>query len=123
MFYHPALAVAHHRRKDLRSLFRPTLLAGYYRSKVMLDKSTKNSSMFWLPSLFVLLHLVIFISPTLFGVLTRIYLGLIVMMSLNIAARKRNIGLFAYVALLHYFIVFVYGLGFLSHRLGFRESK
>jgi GT2 family glycosyltransferase len=28
MFYHPALSVAHHRRKDLKSLFKPTLQTG-----------------------------------------------------------------------------------------------
>jgi len=123
MFYHPALVVAHHRRKDLISLFKPTFQAGYYRSKVLKDKSIRGGALFWLPTLFVLLHLLIFISPAFFLVLTRIYVGLIVMMSLNLAARRQKIGLFGTVAMLHYFIVFVYGLGFLSHRLGFRANK
>jgi len=123
MFYHPALVVAHHRRKDLASLLRPTFQAGYYRSKVLKDKSVRGGALFWLPSLFVVLHFLIFISPAFFLVLARIYVGLIVMMSLNLAARRQKIGLFGTIAMLHYFIVFVYGLGFLSHRLGFRANK
>lgn len=123
MFYHPGLVVAHHRRKDLKSLFNPTFYAGYYRSKVLKDKAAKDNAFFWLPSLFVLLHLLILISPPVFFILARIYLGLIVMMSLNLASRRRKIGLFAYISFLHYFIVFVYGLGFISNRLGFHENK
>jgi glycosyltransferase involved in cell wall biosynthesis len=123
MFYHPKLVVAHHRRKDLKSLFNPTFYAGYYRSKVLKDKAAKDQGFFWMPSLFVLLHLLVFISPELFLTLARIYLGIIVLMSLNLASRRKKIGLFAYISLLHYFIVFVYGLGFISNRLGFRGNN
>ena len=123
MFYHPDLKVGHHRRKNLISLFHPTFYSGYYRAKVLKEKHARDSGFFWLPALFVLLHLLIFISPAIFWTLTRIYLGLIVMMSLNLASRHKNIKLFAYITLLHYFIVFFYGLGFLSNRLGLRENR
>jgi len=123
MFYHPALVIAHHRRKNVKSLLRPTFFAGYYRSKVMKDKKAKRGGLFWLPSLFVLMHLLVFISPEMFFSLARIYLGLVVMMSLNLAARRKKMGLFLYVTLLHYFIVFIYGVGFIANRLGFRENR
>jgi glycosyltransferase involved in cell wall biosynthesis len=123
MFYHPSLVIAHHRRKSLRNLLRPTFDSGFYRSQVHKDKANNKIGLFWLPSLFVLLHFLILISPLVFFVLARIYLGIIVMMSLNLAARRRKIGLFAYVSLLHYFIVFVYGLGFLANRLGLSEDR
>jgi glycosyltransferase involved in cell wall biosynthesis len=123
MFYHPDLKVGHHRRKSLISLFHPTFYGGYYRAKVLKEKLASDSGFFWLPALFVLLHLLVFISPAIFWFLTRIYLGLIVMMSLNLASRQKKIKLFAYITLLHYFIVFFYGLGFLSNRLGLRENR
>lgn len=118
MFYHPGLIVGHFRRKNLKELLRPTFYAGLYRSKVMKEKSTKSSVLFWLPSIFVLMHLLIFVSPELFLNCARIYATMIVMMSLNIASRKRRLGLFAHVSFLHYFIVFIYGVGFLANRLG-----
>jgi hypothetical protein len=119
MFYHPGLGVGHHRRKNILELVRPTFYAGYYRSKVLVDKSLKNSYLFWLPTIFVLLHLVIFVSSDLFWAMARIYLGVIVMMSLNLGARRKRIGLFVQISFLHYFVVFMYGVGFLRHRLGF----
>ncbi|MBA2405170.1 MAG: glycosyltransferase [Bdellovibrionales bacterium] len=123
MFYHPGLVVAHHRRKDLKSLIKPTFYAGYYRSKVLREKVHRKVGYFWLPAIFVLLHLVIFLSLPIFWSLTRVYLGIIVMMSLNLTARRQKMGLFLYVSFLHYFIVVVYGLGFMANRLGFHENK
>ena len=123
MFYHPDLKVGHHRRKDLISLIHPTFYGGYYRAKVLKEKMAIDSGLFWLPALFVLMHLLVFISPAIFWTLTRIYLGLIVMMSLNLAARRQRMVLFPYITILHYFIVFFYGLGFLSNRLGLRENR
>jgi GT2 family glycosyltransferase len=123
MFYHPDLKVGHHRRKDLISLIHPTFYGGYYRAKVLKEKMAIDSGLFWLPALFVLMHLLVFISPAIFWTLTRIYLGLIVMMSLNLASRRKKMVLFPYITILHYFIVFFYGLGFLSNRLGLRENR
>lgn len=123
MFYHPSLVVAHHRRQNPRRLFSPTFYSGFYRSKVLKEKTSHHTAMFWFPSLFVLLHLLILVSPSLFFMLARIYLGIVVMMSLNLAARRQKMNLFVSISFLHYFIVFVYGLGFLAHRLGLRENR
>lgn len=123
MFYHSGLAVGHHRRKSIRELLSPTFYAGYFRSKVLREKSVKNGYLFWLPSIFVILHLIFFVSPEIFWAMARIYLGVIVMMSLNLAARRNKMRLFAEISFLHYLIVFLYGLGFLRHRLGFHGNK
>jgi glycosyltransferase involved in cell wall biosynthesis len=123
MYYHPELVVGHHRRKNFKSLFRPTFFAGYYRSKVLRDKKVKGALLFWAPALFVLLHLIIFIDLQTFWFLTRTYVGLIVLMSLNLASRRNKLSLFLYTALLHYFIVFVYGLGFISNKLRLNGNR
>lgn len=122
MFHHPRLVVAHHRRKDLRSLWHPTFYAGFFRSRVMREKN-RGAGIFWLPALFVLLHLTLFFSPATFLLLARIYAGIILLMSLNLASRYRRIGLFMQIALLHYVIVFMYGLGFLAQRVGYRGHR
>lgn len=122
LFYHPALQVGHHRRKTLKSLWHPTFYAGFYRSKVLKEKSPGKEWIFWMPSLFVLLHLTLFFSLPLFLILARIYLTLVVMMGLNLGARYRRLSLFPAIAFLHHFIVFVYGLGFLSHRMGWHGN-
>lgn len=123
LFYHPDLVVAHYRRKTLKSLIHPTFFAGYFRSKVLKEKSPRGGILYWLPALFVMLHFLILIYPPLFWMLMRMYLGLVVMMSLNMASRSRKIQLFGHVTVLHYVIVFFYGLGFLSHRLGFQTIE
>jgi GT2 family glycosyltransferase len=122
MFYHPKMSVGHHRRKTFSSLLRPTFYAGFYRSQVMRDQRL-GVGKFWLPMIFVLLHLSLFFHPVLFLLLARIYLGIIVMMSLNLASRRRKLSLFLEITLLHYFIVFIYGVGFLVHRLGWHGSN
>ena len=48
---------------------------------------------------------------------------IVVMMGLNLATRYRKIGLFPIIAFLHYYIVFVYGLGFISHRVGWHGNR
>lgn len=122
MYHHPRLVVAHHRRKDLSSLWHPTFYAGYFRSRVMRDKN-KGAGIYWLPALFVVLHLSLFMNPSVFLLLARIYAGIILLMSLNLATRARHLGLFPQIALLHYVIVFMYGLGFLAERGGYRGNR
>lgn len=122
LYYHPRLTVGHHRRKDLKSLLHPTFYAGYYRSKVMRDKGV-GSGIFWLPPVFVLLHLSLIYHLDVFWFLARIYVSIIVLMSMNLASRHRRMNLFLHIAFLHYFIVFFYGAGFLAQRLGFRGHR
>jgi glycosyltransferase involved in cell wall biosynthesis len=122
LYYHPRLIVGHHRRKDFKSLMHPTFYAGYYRARVMRDKAI-GSGVFWLPAIFVLLHLSLIYNVEVFWFLARIYLSIIVLMSMNLASRYRRMGLFVHISALHYFIVFIYGAGFLAQRLGFRGNK
>lgn len=117
LFYHPHLKVNHERRKNIKGLLRPTFFAGYYRSRLMREKLTWHRRSFWLPAVFVLLHSLYFFSPLFFWSLVQIYLGLIGLMSLSLSMKVRKPWLFPLVGFLHYFVVFVYGLGFLSERL------
>lgn len=120
MFYYPSLIVARHHELSLKGMWRETFDSGFYRSEFMKEKKNAGSFSFWLPALFVLSHGLALASPEAFWLFARIYLGLVVMMSLNLAARKQKLGLFLQISFLHYFIVMVYGLGFLGSRLGFK---
>ncbi len=117
MFYHPKLMVGHHRRDKLRQIARPSFLAGLYRSKAMNMGAKTSNSIFWLPSVFVLLHSIYFLDPFIFWYFARMYVGLILFMSLAITSRERKWVLFPAVAFFHYFIVFLYGVGFLVGKI------
>lgn len=117
MFYHPKLKVAHFRRSRFKQLWRPSFYAGFYRSRLMKEKLKKGNEAFWLPAFFVLLHLLIFIEPHSFWYLVRMYLGIIVFVSMGLAMRINKFWLFPIITFLHWFIVFMYGVGFLSERL------
>jgi glycosyltransferase involved in cell wall biosynthesis len=117
MFYHPKLTVCHYRRTKLSKLLRPSFLAGYYRSKLIREKFTTGNEAFWLPSLFVFLHFLFFFEPITFWSLVKLYTGIILSVSLGLSARAGKIYLFPAVAFLHYFIVFLYGLGFIAERV------
>jgi glycosyltransferase involved in cell wall biosynthesis len=119
MYYHPLLKVGHFRRKNLVSLLRPTLGAGFWRSR-LLRKHGGKGAMFWLPSLFVLLHLTLFISPALFLELVKVYVVMILAVSMGLSSRRQRFWNFPLVALLHYVIVFLYGTGFLLERGGMK---
>ncbi len=116
-FYHPQLKVAHFRRTKFKQLFRPTFYAGYYRSKLMKEKLKKGSETFWLPAVFVLLHVLLLVWPVVFWYLVRMYVSIILFVSLGIAMKAKRISLFPIIAFLHYFIVFMYGVGFLAERV------
>jgi len=118
LYHHPLMKVAHFRRKSLLELIRPIFDSGFFRSKLMREFKTAGSSTFWLPSIFVLSHLLAFISLDSFIYLFKLYLAVIFMMSLNLCSRRRKMSLFFHVIILHYWIVFIYGLGFLANRLG-----
>ena len=117
LFYHPKLKVAHFRRNKLSQLWRPSFYAGYFRSKLMKEKLKKGNEAFWLPSVFVLLHLLFFVEPVVFWYLVRMYASIIIFVSLGLAMKAKRFYLFPIIAFLHYFIVFMYGVGFLSERV------
>jgi hypothetical protein len=113
--------VAHFRRTKLTRLLRPTFFAGFYRSKFMRLNQQKNNGIFWLPALFVLLHLLIFLDPMVFFYLARMYLSIIFFVGLALAMRVKEIKLFPLIAFIHYFIVLIYGVGFLSERVKWKR--
>jgi glycosyltransferase involved in cell wall biosynthesis len=117
LFYHPKLKVAHFRRSRFIQLWRPSFYAGFYRSRLMKEKLKKGNEAFWLPSFFVLLHLLIFIEPVSFWYLVRMYLGIIVFVSMGLAMRVQRFYLFPLITFLHWYIVFMYGVGFLAERI------
>lgn len=121
--YDPRLRVAHHRRSRVREIFRPTYWAGYYRSELMRAISSPGDTLFWLPSIFVILHLVFFLQRDLFWYLARMYLSLTLFMSVALTMRERRPELFLRVLLFHYLIVFNYGLGFMMNRLACRPGR
>lgn len=123
MFYHPLLMVGHFRTSKITSICSSTFLSGFYRSQLFKEKSTSGEFHFWLPSIFVLGHLLVIFSPYWFLFFGRLYFCLILMMGLSLASRRRNILLFPMITFFHYLIVFSYGLGFLSYRLGYRGKN
>ena len=123
MFYHPKLMVAHHRRERITEIIKPSFFAGIYRSKSMNMNKQISNSLFWLPAIFVLLHGIFFIDTFIFWYLARMYLGVILFMSLAITSKEKKINLLPAVMFFHYMIVFLYGLGFLYEKIGIRNGS
>ncbi len=119
MFYHPKLKVGHFRRKNFWHLLRPSFDGGFYRSRILKEGKFVGAEVFWLPSVFVVLHLTYFFSPESFWEMTKIYAGTILAVSLGLSSKAGKPWLFCIVALLHYFIVTTFGLGFLYERIKF----
>lgn len=117
-FYHPKLVVGHFRRTRFKQIIRPSFYAGFYRSRLMKEKLQKGNDAFWLPAVFVLLHLLIFLDPISFWYLVRMYLSVVLFISIALAMRARRFWLFPHITFLHYFIVLMYGVGFLFERTG-----
>jgi succinoglycan biosynthesis protein ExoA len=116
LFYHPRLRVGHHRRAKLRQLLRPTFYAGFYRSRLLREKLRPGAGAFWLPAVFVLLHLLFFVDAAAFWYLARMYVGLILFVAVGVGTQAKRPGLIPLIAFLHYFVVFMYGVGFLVER-------
>lgn len=116
LFYHPKIRVGHFRRSHLKDLWRPSFYAGFSRSKLMAQKIAKGNEAFWLPSIFVLLHFTFFLDPHSFWYLARMYASIILFVSITLAMKVRRVYLFPLIAFIHYFIVFMFGIGFLSER-------
>ncbi|WP_408096966.1 glycosyltransferase family 2 protein [Peredibacter sp. HCB2-198] len=117
MYYQPRLKVYLFRAQRFSEIFRSTFYAGYYRSKIMREKLTPSAGVFWLPAVFVLLHAMILLDLHTFISLARLYLAIVTFVSLALASRAKSTWLFPIVAILHYFIVLIFGVGFLTERL------
>ncbi len=118
-YFDPQLYVFHHRRTKLKDLLRPTFNSGFYRSRVMKNQIGLIPSTFWLPAIFVLLHLTCLWNLVAFFEMAKFYIVLVAAMTILIVQRARKPRLFMKVFYLHYVIVFLYGLGFLLERIGF----
>lgn len=123
IYYHPGLVMGFHRSPKLKTLGHQTFISGYSRSQLMKEMAYKYSGLYWLPAFFVLLHLLILTKSIFFWDMARIYGAVVIMMSLNLAARKKKIGLFPHITFMHYFIVFLYGAGYSAHRLGLKVKR
>lgn len=116
MFYHPQLKLFHYRRENLWQIVKINFLGGFFRSQMMRQKSGFSGS-YYLPSLFVLMHFLVFYDLGMFFELVKIYTLLIGCISLGISQRQREFMTFPLVFFLHYIIVVSYGVGFLKGRL------
>ncbi len=119
IFYHPLMKVGHSRRKNLLELLPPTLGAGYWRSRLIRQHQSKGA-FFWLPSVFVLLHFLFLVNAQFAFELARIYVFIVTFVSMGLSSSRNRFFHFPMVAVLHYFIVTFYGLGFLLERLGYK---
>lgn len=99
------------------------LWEGYYRSKLMKRKIAPGQEVYWLPAIFILLHFFVFLDLTLFWTMARLYWGIIAFVSLGLSMRSLQPWLFPLVALMHYFVVLFYGVGFILERLKFKPRK
>jgi hypothetical protein len=105
-FYFPSLIVY----KLWQRLFSAPLVDAYHAGR---ERALRPGEVFWLPSIFVLLHLLLWADPVSFWSLGQLYLAIIISVSIGLSVRYKKIWLFPMVAFLHYTIVFSYGVGFL----------
>lgn len=115
-WYAPTLQVWHARRSEWKPIARASFWGGYWRSRNC--KEASGSGVFWLPAVFVLLHLLLL---TDWGVpLAVIWCAGVMPVALRKADHKPP-GVWGRVVILHWLIPFSYGLGFLSERIGWRK--
>lgn len=112
IFYHPRLRIFHYRRNNLWAILQVNYKGGFYRARMMHEKVDFSWSYF-LPSLFVILHLTSLFDMANFLELAKLYILIIACVSLGISQRQRTMITAPLVFLLHYIIVFTYGLGFI----------
>lgn len=117
LYYHPQLSVAHFNLMSFWEMMRKPLERGQLRSLLNKKNLSVGSEVYWLPAVFILLHLIVFFNSELFLYLVTLYLGVIGFVGLGLAFRSRKFYLFPLIAFFHYFIVALYGVGFLYQRI------
>lgn len=115
IWHAPSLTVWHTRRHSWRSLAHTSFNSGYFRSKLM-KENFKSKWWFWLPSVFVLFHLLIFISPVSAIPFVGWWLFPVAAQSWLICVKNRQHKLWPQIVTLHWLIPFTYGIGFLCNR-------
>ncbi|HLW58232.1 MAG TPA: glycosyltransferase [Bacteriovoracaceae bacterium] len=116
LYYHPKLRVSRLWPTNLNEVLKESFLGGYYRSLLMKEKVDFSWS-YYLPSVFILLHLSLFLDFTSFLELAKIYVLLIACISLGISQRQGTLKTAPVVFFLHYVIVVTYGFGFMAARI------
>lgn len=116
LYYHPRLRVSLLWPDNLGEVLKESFLGGYYRSLLMKEK-VEFSWSYYLPTVFILLHLILIIDFKSFLELAKIYVLLIACISLGISQRQGKLKTAPLVFLLHYLIVVTYGFGFMGARI------
>lgn len=122
LWHVPDMKVWHARRHSWQALARTSYNSGYYRSVLMQEKS-RGPWWFWLPSVFVLLHLLPLLSLKPLLTMMVWWFFPVAAYSWLLCVRARATSLWWQVLCLHWFIPFNYGLGFLVQRFGGRPWR
>lgn len=117
IFYHPRLISFRFYENTLGKIAKSSFHRGRERSRLNRLKLTSGAEAFWLPSIFVFLHLLVVIEGEAFLALAKLYWGIILFVSLGLSFQSKKFWLFPLVALNHYFVVIFYGIGFLYQRI------
>ena len=117
LWHVPNLYVWHARRDSWQVLTRTSFNSGFFRSLV--SKERKQSPWWvWLPALFVVLHFLPLVTPTVTLPLIFWWAFPVMAQSWLLCVRARSPELWPLVVALHWLIPFSYGAGFIWQRLG-----
>jgi hypothetical protein len=117
IFYHPRLISFRAYESTLGKIAKASFHRGRERSRLNLLKLSGGGEAFWLPSIFVFLHLLLLVDGEAFQSFVKLYWGIILFVSLGLSLQAMKFWLFPLVALIHYFVVIFYGIGFLYQRI------
>ena len=117
VYYHPMIKVLVGGGQNVKELWMESFSSGFYRSELNRRKMSSGSEIFWLPAVFFLMHLLILVDLDLFLEGVKLYAGLVICVSIGLSMKRRKVFSFPLVAIMHYFIVMAYGIGFLCERL------
>lgn len=115
LWYVPTLRVHHQRRDKLSSIVRASYKGGYYRARTL--REFGGDWWFWLAPLFVILHFSIIAMPPFFWVCVVLWLSVVSFVSLKIVLAHKKLSSLGLMLLLHWLILFSYGLGFIKFQV------
>lgn len=117
IFYHPRLISFRSYENTMGKIAKASFHRGRERSRLNRLKLTSGGEAFWLPSIFVFLHFLLLVDGEAFLALAKLYWGIVLFVSLGLSLQNKKLWLFPLVALMHYFVVMFYGIGFLYQRI------
>jgi hypothetical protein len=115
LWYVPTLRVHHQRRDKLTSIVKASYRGGYYRAHTL--KEFGGDWWFWLAPIFVILHFSIIAMPPFFYACAIVWLALVGLASCKIASEHRKLPSIPLMMVLHWIILFSYGLGFIKFQI------